>query len=291
MKIRAHESFNLRKGWLHKGVKNIKLYPRLFHDKEINPCEKLGIGANMVKSLRYWMNAVGIMEEISQGGQRSQRLTELGEVIDRYDKFYEEEGTLWLLQYKLATNRDLATAWYWFFNIFKLNNFTKQDFTSGLADYLYFEFGAKSAPKVLEDEFSCLIRTYHSREKEADPEDTKECPLTELKLIEGSGDEYRKCVPDANAIHPLVAYAVIMAQNAKDEILIADLLDDAGNIGRIFNLDKNTLYRILESLQKAGYLTIARTAGMDVVRVVQRKDFIGAVKSYYNTINGTDDYE
>lgn len=245
----------------------------------------------MVKALRYWMNAVGIMEEVQQGNLRIQRLTELGKVIDRYDEFYEEEGTLWLLQYKLAINRDFSTAWYWFFNIFKLNNFTKQDFVSSLADYLFFEFETRSSPKVLEDEFLCLIRTYYSREKETDPEDTKECPLNELKLIEPSGDEYRRCVPAVNAIHPLVAYAVIMAQNPKDEILISDLLGNAENIGRIFNLDKSALYKILENLQKRGYLTIARTAGLDVVRIVKRKNFIEAVTSYYLTINGADNYE
>ena len=51
MKIRAHETFSIRKGWIHKGVKNILVYPRLFTDKNINPCDILGIGTNMVKSL------------------------------------------------------------------------------------------------------------------------------------------------------------------------------------------------------------------------------------------------
>ena len=52
MKIRAHETFAIRKGWLHKGVKNILINPRLFSDKEKNPCSSLGIGTNMVKALR-----------------------------------------------------------------------------------------------------------------------------------------------------------------------------------------------------------------------------------------------
>ena len=121
MKIRAHETFSIRKGWIHKGVKNIVLYPRLFTDKNVNSCDILGIGTNMVKSLRYWMTAVGIMEEISEGNQKVQKITRLGEIIDKFDRFYEEEGTNWLLHYMLAKNEELATAWYWFFNVFKIN--------------------------------------------------------------------------------------------------------------------------------------------------------------------------
>ena len=81
MKIRAHETFCVRKGWIRKGVKNIILNNRLFTDKEVNPCDVLGIGANMVKSLRYWLNVVGIMEEVPNGNQKIQRLTELGRLM------------------------------------------------------------------------------------------------------------------------------------------------------------------------------------------------------------------
>ena len=69
MKIRAHETFCIRKGWLHKGVKNIQSNARLFTNKLVNPCDLLGIGTNMVKSLRYWLNVVGVMEEVAEGSQ------------------------------------------------------------------------------------------------------------------------------------------------------------------------------------------------------------------------------
>ena len=85
-----------------KGVKNIIQNNRLFTDKEVNPCDVLGIGANMVKSLRYWLNAVGIMEEVPDGNQKVQRLTELGRLIDDRDKYFEEDGTNWVLHYQLA---------------------------------------------------------------------------------------------------------------------------------------------------------------------------------------------
>lgn len=290
MKIRAHETFSIRKGWIHKGVKNILVYPRLFTDKNINPCDILGIGTNMVKSLRYWMTAVGIMEEVSEGNQKVQKLTRLGEIIDEYDRYYEEDGTNWLLHYMLAKNEELATAWYWFFNIFKINSFDKQLFVRELSEFLHTEYDYDGSEKMLGDEFDCIIKTYCSKGKDVSPEDINECPLTDLHLIEMSDNkDYKKHTPDRDAIHPLIILAVISEQayiSKKKEVLITDLLNKECNVGRIFNLDRATCFYYLEKLQKGGYLEIVRTAGLDVIQLKQQYDFYDIIVSYYQAING-----
>ena len=53
MKFRAHETFFIRKGWLSKGMKHVQNRPDVFVSKKENPMDVLGIGSNMVKSLRY----------------------------------------------------------------------------------------------------------------------------------------------------------------------------------------------------------------------------------------------
>ena len=55
----------------------------------------------MVKALRYWLQAVGVTQEATKG-KRVQSLTALGREIFNNDKFIEELGTLYLLQYQLA---------------------------------------------------------------------------------------------------------------------------------------------------------------------------------------------
>lgn len=127
MKFRAHETFFIRKGWLNKGMKYISVKPDVFVDKEENPMDVLGIGSNMVKSLRYWLQAVGLTKEPTHG-RRLQEFTELGQSVFTNDRYIEELGTLYLLHYKLATNKSDATAWYYFFNEFGMAEFTKEDF-------------------------------------------------------------------------------------------------------------------------------------------------------------------
>ena len=58
-KFRAHDTFFIRKGWLNKGMRNVKNDPQVFMGVNGNPMDILGIGTNMVKALRYWLQAVG----------------------------------------------------------------------------------------------------------------------------------------------------------------------------------------------------------------------------------------
>ena len=105
MKFRAHETFSIRKGWLSKGMKHVLRDPYVFVSKEYNPMDVLGIGSNMVKSLRYWMLAVGLSD--SAKGKSAQYLTKFGRILYENDPYIEEMGTLWLLHYKLARQQDI----------------------------------------------------------------------------------------------------------------------------------------------------------------------------------------
>ena len=112
MKFRAHETFFIRKGWLYKGLRGVQNNQNVFIDKNENPMDVLGMGSNMVKSLRYWMQATQLTTESSvKGRSRAQTLTDFAQIIRENDPYMEELGTLWLLHYKLATNKELATAW------------------------------------------------------------------------------------------------------------------------------------------------------------------------------------
>lgn len=286
MKIRGHETFCIRKGWLHKGVKNIIANQRLFTDKETNPCDILGIGTNMVKSLRYWMNTVQIMEEVNVGNMRMQRLTELGQLINKYDPYYEEDGTNWAIHYMLAKNKDQATAWYWFFNVFKLNSCNKSIFVKEFSEYLHTEFDYQCSESMLSDEFDCILKTYFTKDKDCSPENTMICPLTELQLLGQANKDYKKCVSDKDSLSPLIVYGVLCNWATFDEILISDIMSKEGSISKIFNLDRATCLYYLEKLRSLGYITISRTAGLDIIKIVKKTTFIGALELYYRTING-----
>ena len=155
MKFRAHDTFFIRKGWISKGMRYVdKSKGEVFISKSENPMDVLGIGANMVKALRYWLQAIGITEE-PKSGRRTQKFTDFGKLVFEHDKYIEEMGTLYLLHYKLASNREQATSWYFFFNEFGLSDFTKDDFAVQIGNFIKInDKDANVAARSIDDDFS-----------------------------------------------------------------------------------------------------------------------------------------
>jgi len=317
MKFRAHDTFFIRKGWLSKGMRNVLAAPDVFVSRDKNPMDVLGIGANMVKAMRYWLVAVGLTSEPPYG-QRVQTPTLLGEIINDNDQYFEEIGTLWLLHYMLvkANNKERkkkdedreyqvanteATAWWFFFNEFKVAEFTRDDFYNEITKFLRNSEEGEKPVRTIEDDFNCIIRTYMSRQKtnpqKVKPEENIDCPLGELELIDYAGyakDEYgkktrtyRKCTPKKDMLPPLILLAVILDQaQGEKEIRISSIQSDIGNAGKVFNLDIISLIALLYKIQLMGLIKVNRTAGLDVINIETDWDFHDCVIEYYRTING-----
>jgi hypothetical protein len=302
MKFRAHDTFFIRKGWLSKGMRNVLAAPDVFVSREHNPMDVLGIGANMVKSLRYWMTALGLTEEPASG-QRVQTPTRLGHIIHDNDPYYEEMGTLWLLHYQLVKESDgkntEATAWWYFFNEFKLGEFTRDDFLSQMNKYLRSSDEGEKPVRTIEDDFTCIINTYVPRMKsnpeKVRPESNIDCPLGELGLIDIAGTEksggrlkvYRKSAPKKDTLHPLILFAVILDKaNGAEEVRISSIQNDNGNAGKVFNLDIINLTALLYKIELLGHIKVVRTAGLDVVQIKTEWNYYECIEEYYRAING-----
>lgn len=290
MKMRGHESFYLRRGWLQKGIKNIQKNDRIFNSKESNACDTLGIGANMVRSLKYWLIATGVAEEIyNDEGKKILVPSKIGKTIDKYDKFYEELGTNMLVHYKLVSNEEDATAWFWLFNEYEGNVIDKEIFERELKDYIKMKYG-KEVLTGYDEEFNCIIKTYIQSEKDEDPEETKISPLSELGLLsitDSKKKEYRKNSLSVNDIHPLIAFAIIcdMARN-ETELSVDDICNKKCGLGKTFNLTRTTVIGLLDILAKRGYVKLTRTAGLDVINILKSMSSIEAVTMYYKELNG-----
>ena len=102
MKFRGYETFSLRKGWLHKGISGIINDGRLFYYKDSTPMDKLGIGSNMVKALKYWLLATGLVIEVYNDGKREMVLSDVGQVIWDNDPYFQEKGTWQIIHYLLS---------------------------------------------------------------------------------------------------------------------------------------------------------------------------------------------
>lgn len=289
IKLKGHESFYIREGWLRKGLCGIKGNEYLFADN-IEAIDKLGVGSNMVKSIRYWLQSVNLtVEERGDGGKRKQFPTkDFGEIILKEDPYFEDLGTLYLLHYNLVTNSSLATSWYLFFNRISATEMTKEGMKLALIQQIEnIDPGAKYSEKSIIDDCRCIIKTYSIDESDSeDPEDNMICPFTELGLLnkikrKGNEELIVKLIPSKKKLDRLIIlYVIVDNLEKKHENIttINRLIEDDSNIGKVFNLDKNSINEYLDILQQERYLSITRTAGLNTISLrdnsIQTKDIL-----------------
>jgi hypothetical protein len=279
MPFAKHETFHIREGWLFKGMSAIETaeaegqLPTIFLDRDAP--ERLGIGRNMVRALRFWMQATGLAEEQLEDHYATQRLTSFGEWVWQYDRYLEDETTLWLIHYHLACSRDQATTWYWFFNHFAPVTFEDNACLDALRSWVVsHQPEQKIALSSLKKDVHCLLRTYLPDEKARTPEDLTESPLARLGMLNSldSGQHrYRLERLDPTRLDPLALLYVLVDQQQKKrpgtfQVGLTQVLREPMNAGRVFNLTTAVLSDLLAALNKQHpdwQVRFERAAGLD----------------------------
>lgn len=245
-----HETFHPRFGWLKKG------FDRASKDSEIFLHEdapvQLGVGKNMVRSIRYWCSAFKLLEN-DQPTTFGEQLLD----VDGWDPYLEDPASLWLLHWKLLEQPCQATAWGFTFNMFPLVEFTVEDLLYQLCDYR-----DREAPRIVESslrkDVSCLLRMYVQQpSKSFVSEDSLDCPFTELGLIHTAGDSRhytfrigeKRSLPAEVVVYASLHHATRTVGTART-IPIANLLYDAGSPGLVFKLTESATCEAIERVTR-----------------------------------------
>lgn len=282
MSFAKHETFYVREGWLFKGMaaieraKNENQHSSIFLD--VQAPEKLGIGQNMVKSLRFWMQATGLVEEKLEERQRIQHLTSFGKLIWEYDRYLEDNATLWLLHYNLACSQEQATTWYWFFNHFAPSIFDETSCLEALRTWVISNYSDQEvAISSLKRDIDCLLQTYLPSKSLHTPEELTESPFARLGILsridDGRQHKYRMERLDSSRLHPLILLYVLADRQQKvrstiPQVGLSDVLREPMNAGRVFSLTTTVLSDLLAELNKNYQdlrIQFVRTAGLDLL--------------------------
>ncbi len=262
-----HETFHPRFGWLKKGY-DLALSDTKIFLREDAPV-LLGVGKNMVRSIRYWCCAFKVLTE--QEGQLVP--TPLGQHLlgERgWDPFLENPASLWFLHWNLLKAPCLATAWAYTFNEFPLGEFTPEQLIEALRDYAT-GLSGKIADSSLRKDVSCLLRMYVDQEsKRGLTEESIDCPFTSLRLIYGAGDGRRyefqigpkDTLPAALVVAACLEFAGI-AKNESSAMGISRLAHLVGSPGRVFKLSEAAIAEAIEQIaRRREDLFISDSAGL-----------------------------
>lgn len=293
----GHETFPFRYTWLKKGVDAVRENPTIFSDDAATIT--LGVGKNMVRSIHHWCQAVELIKEDEMGPNRRRWFlpTDRGDKIfadDGVDPYLEDVATLWLIHWKLATNDNRATTWYWAFSIFGQNEFGRDAFIAELIEWAKKNTRNRISENSIKRDVDCFLRTYVPSRltKNTIVEDTFDCPLVELNLISDS--------PDVNTYRfhrgpkpslPIQIFAAALSEfwdahfSANNTLTLAKIAYSESSPGRTFLLDEDTLVEYLDGLDSltAGAMRYDETAGLKQVYREKKMTPMELLDRYYES--------
>jgi hypothetical protein len=301
-RISGHESFPCRYTWLPKALQGLIHDPKLFADEE-TAMVALGVGKNMVRSIRFWAQASGMASALARGSGHSP--TDFGRLVlgsGGHDPFLEDIRTLWLIHWNLSTDiHNPLLAWDYL-----LNRWHEPDLTPSRALKALQAEAARQddglSPVTLEQHLDTFLHTYvptRGRKGQVQ-EDNLDCPLVELELLVKIGD--RELDRTAGRREPIYTFRREEKPDITPELFVYCLNDfwqkrhanDAtltfrevvhghGSPGQIFKLPEDDVRMRVEQLtqQTSGFLSYAESASIQQLRRDGHRDSSELLESVY----------
>lgn len=180
LKFSGHDTFHCRQQWLLKGIElinnqNIKSFSNL-EEAILN----LGVGKNMVQSIQYWLRAFDLIDE-------DKKLTVTANLIfsskNGFDRYLEDEGTLWLLQY-LICKSEYASIYKLIFSDYIKERISHEFDENQIKKFIKSKVEKDISDNTLTSDFKVFIQSYYSSQKTIKSlEDDYNSPLIELNLL------------------------------------------------------------------------------------------------------------
>jgi len=277
----GHETFACKIYWLKKGYDFVKANKKFSSDDAV---VDLGVGKNMVTSIRFWLKAFGIVDDTDQ-------TTEFADFVFGYngvDPYLEDTLTLWLLHYQLIKN-ERASIYSLVFNQFRRERieFTKEHLKHFLNRVISIERGNFSA-NTLENDVRVLLSNYVNQ-KASEIEESYNNILQELSLItnfkqlDDNGhvlDWYQFDLQPKDIPLEGLLYVLLDNPNYGQSMSLSHLANDPSSLGNVFLLTEGSLISLLKLIPQE-YANYTETAGNQVLQLKDQVDKYNILKKYY----------
>ncbi|WP_177428490.1 DUF4007 family protein [Candidatus Venteria ishoeyi] len=251
-----HETFPIRYGWLSKGFQALMENPKIFNDD--NATVTLGVGKNMVSAIHYWLQAAQL---IQQQQDKQWQATPIGKKLfakadNAWDPYLEDEASLWLIHWLIASNPVKATSIFWFFNRFHKHQFDEAELLNALKIFVQSQIKGKRAASTLKIDVSVILRMYapSMNERGGLSEEALDSPLANLKLLYRDGKKFFTTPEARNIPYSILGFAIaelFQAQPHISGINLRDLIHSEGiwpAPAAVFRISEAHLLNLLEEL-------------------------------------------
>lgn len=282
----GHETFACKTLWLKKG------YDFVVNGGDFNAARAvsdLGVGKNMVSSIRFWLKAFGVTE--------NDRPTILGNKLfdnNGWDPYCEDIATLWLLHYAIVS-LNIASIYYISFTGLKRNKieFSRTD----LSKYIEMVCRQKSQlntfnKRTVNKDIGVFLQNYVYPTKAKSVDDYSNLLLnlnlihkTDTKVEEKGIAEnlYQFDFKTSEDINPAIILYALLDYSDRDNVLSNDKVSD---LSLIFCVSENRFKFILRNLSKQypNIITYSDNSGIINVGVNNEVDKFDILDSYYRSL-------
>jgi len=278
----GHDSFQCRQLWLKKGFDYVQ-EGKNFNDEDA--VVQLGVGKNMVSSIRFWLKAFNIIDNKDIPTVFGKRLfdDETG-----YDPFLEDEASLWLLHYQLVKN-GFASIYSIIFNEFRKEKlfFNKETFVN------YVKRIGDSNPDLnfnentVAKDFIVFANLYKSDPLNKDVEDSFSGILSEIELLKttGKGKDEQFFIENSerdNLPEAIVLYSILENSNYGNSISLNSLEFDLNSPGSIFALNRSGLMnKIADVVDDHKDITFTDQVGIKELQFKKKAGAYTILDKYY----------
>jgi hypothetical protein len=286
----GHETFHCKSFWLKKGYDYI-VQGNSFSDE--NAVIELGVGKNMVSSIKYWMKSFGLLNENAEVTSFAYNIFDDNNGLDKY---LEDRTTLWLLHF-LLISQNYASIYNLIFNemhrsknefdISSLENFIKRKCSEE-----NFQFNENTIKK----DIRTFIHNYVQPLNNGNIDETYSSLLIDLNLISYyRNDDTRKDYYSFNHRNinlPPYQLIVFIILNTIDDNTIdfRELMYGKIPIGLIMCLTENDMDKLLsEAKDNLKWLVYTEDAGNKQIQIKNRpNNFWTVLTPYYQLVQTKD---
>lgn len=275
----GHESFPCKTLWLKKGYDFVK------EEKDFNAPEAvvdLGVGKNMVASIRYWLKVFGVC--------KNDQRTRLGDYLfndqNGKDKYIEDLATLWLLHFNLVFNQEASLYHLLFCGYQKGHTQFERDQVVTYVKFDMIEADKLNAfnENTVKKDVAVLIQNYALPRKAQSNEDFSSM-LIDLDLIrqnaEGKG-YYFNLEGKRQVTKEIFMYALLMLKEREGDNTIAyETIQD--EVGLAFCMQDHETIEMLKQLSKdySRYMSYIDNAGIRMLQFTKYLDKEQVLNDYY----------
>lgn len=273
----GHESFPCKSLWLKKG------YDFIRNNYDFNAPDsvvQLGVGKNMVASIRYWMKAFGL----TKNDELNPLAHYLFDTQNGKDPYIENLGTLWLLHYLLVSTGEATLYYLIFVELQKERKLFQRHHVVNLVKRVMTEDGKQNLfnDNTVKKDIGTFLQNYVLPQKSKSLDDYGSL-LIDLDIIrvDEEGKSYLFNIEGKRKIPwQIFLYAIIVSKGNENTISY-DLLQDIGLSFCMSDIEVIEMCKDIEA-HNSNDVRYSDTAGMRQLQFINEISRERVLNEYYD---------